>query len=96
MVLFVIAYLRFRVCFYARPDVGAEYQYLRLVPLIADSPQAMATRNVRAMNQKVRSMLFWGLVGMLLIVCKRQLNHTPLYTGLGWMELVPPKHDGKP
>ena len=72
MVLFVIAYLGFRVCFYARPDVGAEYQYLRLVPLIADNPQIMATRNVRAMNQKVRSMLFWGLVGMLLFVCKRQ------------------------
>jgi len=72
------------------PSMSSVNQYLRLEPLIADSPQAMATRNVRAMNQKVRSMLFWGLAGLLLFVCKRQLNHTPPYIGRGLMELVPP------
>ena len=95
MASFYIANLGFRVCSYVRPDVGAEGQNLRLVPLTADSPQIMATRNVRAMNQKARSMLFWGLVGLLLFICKRQLNHTRLYIGPGWMELVPSWREGK-
>ena len=67
------------MCFYTGTMVIAQRQYLRLVPLTADSPQTMAIRNVRAINQKVRSMLFWGLVGMLLFVCKCHVNHTPLY-----------------
>ena len=92
--LFFISYFGFRVSFSVGPDVGAERQYLRLESLTADSPQTMAIRNVMAMNQKVMSMLFCGLVGVLLFVCKRQLNHTPLYIGLGLMELVPPRGMG--
>ena len=93
--LFFMAYLGFRVCFFAGPGVGAERQYLRLLPLTVDSPQTMATTNVMAMNKKVRSMLFWGIVVMLLIVCKRQLMHTPLCIGLWNMERVLPQRHGK-
>ena len=53
--------------------MGSELQYLLLEPFTADSPQTIAIMKVMAINKKVRSMLFWGLGGMLLIVCKRQL-----------------------
>ena len=71
--------------------VVAGRQYLLFEPFIAESPQTMAIRKVRAMNQKVRSMLFWGFVGLLLCFCKRQLHHTLIFIDPCAIVLVSPR-----